>query len=106
MEEVTWSKAAQEMLKLIQRKKVLIIVTSNDKMGASGKATGFWLEEFAAPYWVFLDAGLGITPPNAAAPNGGAAPIDANRLAAGADNKRYLADATAKAAIANLLLLL
>ena len=80
---------------------VLMIVTSNDKMGASGKATGFWLEEFAAPYYAFLGAGLAVT---VASPNGGAAPIDAGSLAAGADNKecqRYLADATAKAAIAN-----
>ena len=40
--------------------KVLIVLTSHDKLGDTGKPTGFWLEEFAAPYYVFKDAGAEI----------------------------------------------
>ena len=41
--------------------KVLMVLTSHDKLGATGEKTGFWLEEFAAPYYVFKDAGAQIT---------------------------------------------
>ncbi len=52
---------------------VLIILTSHDKLGDTGKKTGFWLEEFAAPYYVLLDAGAEIT---LASPAGGQPPLD------------------------------
>ena len=41
--------------------KILIVLTSHDKLGETGKKTGFWLEELAAPYYVFRDAGAEIT---------------------------------------------
>ena len=53
--------------------KVLLILTSHDKLGDTGKKTGFWLEEFAAPYYVLLDAGAEIT---LASPKGGKPPTD------------------------------
>ena len=52
---------------------VLMIVTSHDKLGKSGKKTGFWLEEYAAPYYILLDAGAQIT---VASPAGGQPPLD------------------------------
>lgn len=53
--------------------KILMVLTSHDKLGNTGKPTGFWLEEFAAPYYVFKDAGAAIT---LASPKGGQPPID------------------------------
>lgn len=53
--------------------KILIILTSHDKLGDTGDKTGFWLEEFAAPYYVFKDAGAEIT---LASPLGGQPPLD------------------------------
>ncbi|EJN04329.1 type 1 glutamine amidotransferase domain-containing protein [Phyllobacterium sp. YR531] len=53
--------------------KILIVLTSHDKLGNTGKKTGFWLEEFAAPYYTFLDAGAEIT---VASPKGGQPPLD------------------------------
>jgi len=46
--------------------KVLVVLTSHDKLGDTGKKTGFWLEEFAAPYYLLKDTGTAITeaPPN------------------------------------------
>ena len=41
--------------------KILIVLTSHDTLGATGRKTGFWLEEFAAPYYAFLDAGAELT---------------------------------------------
>jgi putative intracellular protease/amidase len=52
---------------------VLIILTSHDTLGDTGEKTGFWLEEFAAPYYVLRDAGAKIT---LASPKGGQPPID------------------------------
>ena len=48
--------------------KILIILTSHDTLGNTGRKTGFWLEEFAAPYYTFLDAGASVT---VASPKGG-----------------------------------
>ena len=48
--------------------KILMVLTSHDKLGDTGHKTGFWLEEFAAPYYVLRDAGAEIT---LASPNGG-----------------------------------
>lgn len=53
--------------------KILMVLTSHDKLGDSGKKTGFWLEEFAAPYYVFKDAEVEIT---LASPQGGQPPLD------------------------------
>ncbi|HDS3816860.1 TPA: type 1 glutamine amidotransferase domain-containing protein [Morganella morganii subsp. morganii] len=53
--------------------KILMVLTSHDEMGDSGRKTGFWLEEFVAPYYVFKDAGADIT---LASPKGGQPPID------------------------------
>lgn len=52
---------------------ILIVLTSHDKLGDTGKKTGFWLEEFASPYYTLLDAGANIT---LASPNGGQPPLD------------------------------
>ena len=53
--------------------KVLMVLTSHDQLGTSGQKTGFWLEEFAAPYYVFKDANADIT---IASPKGGQPPLD------------------------------
>ena len=53
--------------------KILMVVTSHDTLGTTGQKTGFWLEEFAAPYYVFTDAGAEVT---VASPLGGHPPID------------------------------
>jgi putative intracellular protease/amidase len=52
---------------------ILMVLTSHDQLGSSGEKTGFWLEEFAAPYYVFKDAGANIT---LASPRGGEPPQD------------------------------
>jgi putative intracellular protease/amidase len=53
--------------------KILMVLTSHDELGDTGRKTGFWLEEFAAPYFVFRDAGVDLT---LASPKGGQPPID------------------------------
>jgi putative intracellular protease/amidase len=53
--------------------KILMVLTSHDQLGNTGHKTGFWLEEFAAPYFVFRDAGVELT---LASPKGGQPPID------------------------------
>ncbi|HEY4166265.1 MAG TPA: type 1 glutamine amidotransferase domain-containing protein [Reyranella sp.] len=53
--------------------KVLMVLTSHDTLGDTGRKTGFWLEELAAPYYVFKDAGVEIT---LASPKGGRPPLD------------------------------
>ena len=52
---------------------ILMVLTSHDQLGQSGVKTGFWLEEFAAPYYVFQEAGATIT---LASPQGGQPPLD------------------------------
>ena len=52
---------------------ILMVLTSHDQLGRTGQKTGFWLEEFAAPYYVFKDAGAEIT---LASPKGGQPPVD------------------------------
>jgi len=66
--------------------KVLMILTSHDQLGASGEKTGFWLEEFAAPYYVFKDAGVEVT---IASPKGGQPPLDPK-----SDEEDFQTDAT------------
>jgi putative intracellular protease/amidase len=53
--------------------KILMVLTSHDQLGDTGRKTGFWLEEFAAPYFVFRDAGVALT---LASPKGGQPPVD------------------------------
>lgn len=53
--------------------KILMVLTSHDQLGNTGRKTGFWLEEFAAPYFVFRDAGVDLT---LASPKGGQPPLD------------------------------
>ena len=53
--------------------KILMVLTSHDRLGDTGKKTGFWLEEFAAPYYAFLDAGADVA---LASPLGGQPPLD------------------------------
>ncbi|WP_224823899.1 type 1 glutamine amidotransferase domain-containing protein [Cognatishimia sp. MH4019] len=80
---------------------ILMILTSHDEMGDTGEKTGLWLEEFAAPYYVFKDAGATIT---LASPKGGAAPIDPRSETDDAqteDTKRYYEDDAAKDALSN-----
>jgi putative intracellular protease/amidase len=83
--------------------KILMVLTSHDQMGDTGKKTGFWLEEFAAPYFVFRDAGAEIT---LASPKGGQPPIDPSSDADSAqtdDTRRFKADTAAQKKLANTL---
>ncbi|MES2448504.1 MAG: type 1 glutamine amidotransferase domain-containing protein [Bacteroidota bacterium] len=76
--------------------KVLIILTSHSELGNTGKKTGFWIEEFAAPYYVLADAGAEIT---LASPKGGQPPIDPKSDEPDAQTeatKRFKADADLK----------
>jgi putative intracellular protease/amidase len=83
--------------------KILMVLTSHDQLGSTGRATGFWLEEFAAPYYVFKDAGVELT---LASPKGGQPPIDPksdlpeNQTDAMA---RFKEDKAAQQALANTL---
>ncbi|EYS97211.1 dimethylallyltransferase [Cupriavidus sp. SK-4] len=85
--------------------KILMVLTSHDQLGNTGHKTGFWLEEFAAPYYVFKDAGADIT---VASPKGGQPPIDPKSDDPGAQTdatRRFQGDAAAKAALASTLTL-
>jgi putative intracellular protease/amidase len=79
---------------------ILMILTSHDQLGDTGKKTGFWLEEFAAPYYVFRDAGATIT---LASPKGGQPPLDPKSDAPDAQTeatKRFKSDLEANAQLA------
>jgi len=81
--------------------KILMVLTSHDQLGNTGKKTGFWLEEFAAPYYAFKDAGADIT---LVSPLGGQPPLDPKSDAPDAQTeatRRFKADAAAQAALAN-----
>ena len=81
--------------------KILFVLTSHDKLGDTGKKTGFWVEEFANPYYTLLDKGADIT---LATPKGGAAPIDPSSNtpdASTADTERFEKDAVAQEKIKN-----
>ncbi|MBT9432753.1 type 1 glutamine amidotransferase domain-containing protein [Candidatus Sodalis endolongispinus] len=80
--------------------KVLMVLTSHDRLGDTGRKTGFWLEELAAPYYVFQDAGAEIV---LASPKGGQPPLDpkSNETAFQTDlTRRFEADARATAQLA------
>ncbi|WP_037499128.1 type 1 glutamine amidotransferase domain-containing protein [Sphingomonas jaspsi] len=79
----------------------LMVLTSHDQLGDTGKKTGFWLEEFAAPYYVLKDAGHTIT---LASPKGGQPPLDPKSDEPDAQTeatKRFKADAEAQAQLAS-----
>ncbi|MDY7573642.1 type 1 glutamine amidotransferase domain-containing protein [Actimicrobium sp. CCI2.3] len=79
---------------------ILMVLTSHDKLGDTGKKTGFWLEEFAAPYYIFKDAGVTLT---LASPLGGQPPLDPKSDDASAQTDatgRFKEDAEAQAALA------
>lgn len=82
-----------------------MVLTSHDKLGDTGRKTGFWLEEFAAPYYVFKDAGATLT---LASPRGGQPPLDPSSDAPDAqtaDTTRFKDDPAAQAALAGTVLL-
>jgi putative intracellular protease/amidase len=84
---------------------ILMVLTSHDKLGDTGKKTGFWLEEFAAPYYVLKDAGVKLT---LASPKGGQPPLDPSSdtpEAQTADTARFKADPAAQDALASTVLL-
>ena len=81
--------------------KILMVLTSHDQLGKTGAKTGFWLEEFAAPYYVFKDAGLTIT---LASPLGGQPPLDPKSDDAASQTawtERFKADPAAQALLAS-----
>jgi len=83
--------------------KILMVLTSHDQLGTTGLKTGFWLEEFAAPYYVFKDANADIT---IASPKGGQPPLDPKSDEPDfqtAATKRFKDDAEAQAALSNSL---
>jgi len=101
--EVPSENVSEEKTALKKEKEmnILFVLTSHDQLGDTGKKTGFWVEEFANPYYSLLDKGATIT---IATPKGGAAPIDPSSDspdAATADTKRFNGDDEAKAKIAN-----
>jgi len=81
--------------------KILMVLTSHDKLGDTGRKTGFWLEELAAPYYVFKDAGAEIV---LTSPKGGEPPLDPKSNESGFQTdttRRFEADAAAKAQLAS-----
>jgi putative intracellular protease/amidase len=85
--------------------KILMVLTSHDQLGNTGKKTGFWLEEFAAPYFAFKDAGAQLT---LASPKGGQPPLDPKSDepdAQTAATERFRKDPPAQSALASTALL-
>lgn len=86
-------------------KRILVVLTSHDQLGDTGEKTGFWLEEFAAPYYVFKDAGAVVT---LASPKGGQPPLDPKSDAEDSqtdETRRFKQDEAAQAELANTHLL-
>lgn len=80
--------------------KILMVLTSHDQLGETGRKTGFWLEEFAAPYYVFKDAGAEVV---LASPKGGQPPMDPKSDASDMQTPattRFKSDSIAQAALA------
>jgi putative intracellular protease/amidase len=83
--------------------KILMVLTSHDQLGDTGKKTGFWLEEFAAPYYVFKDAGAEVV---LASPKGGQPPLDPKSDEPDSQTeatRRFKADSEAQNALAHTL---
>lgn len=85
--------------------KILMVLTSHDQLGDTGKKTGFWLEEFAAPYYAFKEAGAQLT---LASPKGGQPPLDPKSDEPDSqtdDTKRFRMDSAAQSALASTAVL-
>ena len=83
--------------------KILMVLTSHDKLGATGERTGFWLEEFAAPSYEFKNAGAQIT---IASPRGGQPPVDPRSEAPSSRTeatRRFTADRVAQECLAHTI---
>lgn len=86
-------------------KKILMVLTSHADLGETGKKTGFWIEEFATPYYAFKDAGIDIV---LASPAGSQAPIDPNSELEDFQTPattRYYADSDTQKVVANTVVL-
>lgn len=84
-----------------KKKKVLFVLTSHDQLGNTGKKTGFWIEEFATPYYYFTDRNVEVV---VATPKGGQAPIDPKSNEPDfqtESTKRYFADPATRKVLAN-----
>ncbi|MEQ3530729.1 type 1 glutamine amidotransferase domain-containing protein [Pseudoalteromonas sp. XMcav11-Q] len=84
-------------------KKILMVLTSHAELGNTGEKTGFWIEEFAAPYYAFVDAGVEVT---LASPKGGQPPIDPKSEQPDFQTdstKRYFDDQKTQELVANTL---
>lgn len=82
---------------------ILMVMTSHDQLGNTGQKTGLWLEEFAAPYYIFKDAGMKVT---LASPKGGQVPLDPKSHDPSAETemiKRFNQDPEAQQALADTL---
>lgn len=80
---------------------LLVVLTSHGQLGSTGRKTGFWLEELAAPYYVFTDAGAKVT---LASPKGGQPPLDPasdDPQSSSDATRRFKSDVSAQAALAN-----
>ncbi|WP_253822116.1 type 1 glutamine amidotransferase domain-containing protein [Vibrio sp. 99-8-1] len=85
------------------KQKILMVLTSHQDLGDTGEKTGFWVEEFAAPYYAFIDAGIDVT---LASPAGGQPPIDPKSELDDFQTeatKRFDADTTAQQQLASTL---
>ena len=85
----------------VNAKKVLMVITSPAELGNTGEKTGFWVEEFAAPYYAFVDAGVQVT---LASPAGGQPPVDPKSELEDFQTdstRRFDADTQAQALVAN-----
>lgn len=83
--------------------KILLILTSHNQLGNTGQKTGFWLEEFATPFYIFKDANADVT---LASPDGGQPPLDPKSDEADSQTestKRFKSDSDAQTALANTL---
>lgn len=92
-ENTTETTQESQITKKETMKKVLFVLTSHEDLGNTEEKTGFWIEEFAAPYYELADKGVEIT---IASPNGGQPPIDpksADPSSATEDTKRFNGDA-------------
>lgn len=83
--------------------RILMVLTSHDQLGDTGKKTGFWLEEFATPYYIFRDANAEVT---LASPDGGQPPLDPKSDEPDFQTeatKRFKSDNDAQSALANTI---
>lgn len=88
-----------------KKTKILFVVTSHDELGNTGKKTGLWIEEFAAPYYALTDQGVEIT---IASPKGGQAPIDPKSALPESSTeatKRFYADKNAQSKLSKTIAL-